>query len=115
MAATKKATKKATKTATKKATKKATAKKATKKATAKKTAKKASAKKNAKKATAKKTTASSGNLVVTTKVRDAVRDSGVRMSGDFPEALNAEVAALIDKAVVRAKDNNRSTVRPSDL
>lgn len=78
-------------------------------------AKKATAKKATKKTTAATTAGSTGNVVVASKVKEAVKSSGVRMSGDFPEALNAEVAAVIDKAVKRAQDNGRSTVRPSDL
>jgi histone H3/H4 len=114
----------AKKAAAKKATaKKATAKKATaKKATAKKaTAKKATAKKaTAKKATkrtAKKTTASStqGNVVVASKLREAVKGHDIRMSGDLVDALNEHVHEVIAKAVERAKSNGRGTVRPNDL
>ncbi len=113
----------AKKTANKKATKKAAAKRApAKQAAAKKaTAKKAPAKKSSKKTSAKKTTkkttgaASVGNVIVTSKVKEAVKAGDVRMAGDFPEALNAEVQATIDKAIARAKGNNRGTVRPSDL
>jgi hypothetical protein len=124
MAAAKKATaKKATakKATAKKATaKKATAKKATaKKATAKKaTAKKATAKKaTAKKATRKATSASSGggNVVVASKVKEAVKGQEVRMSSEFVEALNQHVNELITRAAGRAKGNGRSTVRPGDL
>jgi hypothetical protein len=116
MAAAKKAT-------AKKATaKKATAKKATaKKATAKKaTAKKATAKKatrgGAKKATARKATAASGgNVVVASKVKEAIRGRDVRMSAEFVDALNDHVNEVIAKATERAKGNGRSTVRPGDL
>jgi hypothetical protein len=98
--------------AKKSAAKKATAKKATaKKATAKK-----ATKRTAKKATAKKTAASSGgNVVVASKVREAVRSQDIRMSSEFVEALNDEVNDLIVKAVDRAKGNSRGTVRPGDL
>lgn len=108
----------AKKTATKKATKKAAAKRApAKKATAKKAPAKKSSKKTSAKKTTKKTTgaASVGNVIVTSKVKEAVKASDVRMAGDFPEALNAEVQATIDKAIARAKGNDRRTVRPSDL
>jgi hypothetical protein len=127
MAAAKKAT-------AKKATaKKATAKKATaKKATAKKsTAKKSTAKKSpvkratsaAKKATrtAKKSTkkavaaATGGNVVVASKVKEAIRGQDVRMSSEFVDALNEHVNEVIARATERAKGNGRSTVRPGDL
>lgn len=115
------------KKAAKKSTKKATAKKApAKKAAAKKAPAKKAAKKSTKKA-AKKTTkktakksasrsaASRENVVVASKLRDAVRGQNIRMSGDFAEALNAEVHDLVTRAVRRAKGNNRGTVRPTDL
>ena len=104
MAAAKKSAKKATKKAAKKTAKKATAKKGARK-TAKKGTKKA----------AKKATASAGSLVVNSKVKERVGRGNIRMSGDFTDALNAEVDALIDRAIQRAKDNNRGTVRPQDL
>jgi hypothetical protein len=124
------------------AAKKATAKKATaKKATAKKsTAKKSTAKKAtgaakkatgaakkatgaAKKATrtAKKATkkavaaATGGNVVVASKVKEAIRGQDVRMSSEFVEALNEHVNEVIARATERAKSNGRSTVRPGDL
>jgi hypothetical protein len=106
MAAAKKTAKKAT-------AKKAASKKATKKAGSKKAAKKA-AKKSTKKA-AKKTASAPAQLVVASKVKDAVKSQDVRMSSDFVEALNSEVDALVARAVARAKDNNRGTVRPQDL
>jgi hypothetical protein len=103
----------------KKATKKATKKAASKKAPAKKSAKKAASKKTAKKATkkaAKRTAASApAQLVVASKVKEAVKSQDVRMSGEFVDALNAEVDALVARAVTRAKDNKRGTVRAQDL
>jgi hypothetical protein len=115
MAAAKKTAKKATakKAASKKTTKKATKKAASKKATAKKGAKKA-AKKSTRKATSK-AAAGPAQLVVASKVKDAVKTQDVRMSSDFVEALNSEVDALVARAVARAKDNKRGTVRPQDL
>jgi histone H3/H4 len=111
-AAKKSPAKKSTKKTSKKTTKKSSpVKKATR--TAKKATKKAT--RTAKKATKKATNAASGNVVVASKVKEAVKDADVRMSGDFPEALNAEIQEVIAKAVQRAKDNGRGTVRPSDL
>ena len=54
-------------------------------------------------------------LVVGSKVREAVKKAGMNMAGDFPEGLSNEVAALIKKAVARAKANGRKTVRAADL
>lgn len=56
-----------------------------------------------------------GSLVVTSKLREALRGHEVRMSGDLPEALNAEILAMLERAVERARENRRGTVRPSDL
>lgn len=116
----KKATKKTAKKAPAKKAAKKTAKKAPAKKAAKKTAKKATkktAKKTAKKATKRTAvaTASTANVVVSSKVKESVRDGGIRMSSDFPEALNGEVQELITKAIARAKENGRGTVRPGDL
>ncbi len=104
MAAAKKTAKKATakKAATKKTAKKATARKAAKKGATKKTAKKASA-------------GGSAQLVVGSKVKERIREQDARMAGEFLDAVNAEVDAMVARAVQRAKDNNRSTVRPQDL
>ena len=95
----------------------AAAKKATKKTTKKATAKRAPAKKGTAKTTKKTTTAAAsvGNVVVASKVKEAVKAGEVRMAGDFPEALNAEVQTVIARAIQRAKDNGRGTVRPNDL
>lgn len=106
MAPAKKAAKTAKKAAKKTATRKATAKAATKKTT-KRAAKKAAA--------TKASAAPASQVVVASKVKDALKGGDVRMASDFVEALNGEVHDLIDRAIQRAKDNNRSTVRPQDL
>jgi histone H3/H4 len=36
-------------------------------------------------------------------------------AGDFTDALDKEVEALVIKACARAKSNDRKTVRPGDL
>ena len=69
-----------------------------------------------KKAAGKKPARSSkSNVVVGSKVKEAVKGGGVRMAGDFADALNARVHDLIAGAVARCKGNNRGTVRPHDL
>ena len=107
--------------AAKKSTAKKAAKKSTKKAPAKKAAKKSakkSTKKAAKKSTAKKATASSGGdvqLVVASRIKEAARAADIRVSGDFADAFNAEVNEVLQRAITRAKNNNRGTLRPGDL
>jgi hypothetical protein len=124
MAAAKKATAKKS-TAKKSTAKKSTAKKSTaKKSTAKKAtgaAKKATgaakkATRTAKKATKKAVAAATGgNVVVASKVKEAIRGQDVRMSSEFVDALNEHVNEVIARATERAKGNGRSTVRPGDL
>jgi len=54
-------------------------------------------------------------LVVGTKVKNYMRDKGVKSSGDLVEAVSARVYQMLDAAVERCKENKRSTVRPCDL
>ena len=54
-------------------------------------------------------------LVVQSKVRDEVKKKKANMAGDFADALSKEVANLVDRAVKRAKNNGRKTVRANDL
>ena len=55
------------------------------------------------------------NVVVGSKVKEAVKSHGVRCSGDLIEALNGKVLAMISDAVARCEANKRGTVRPQDL
>lgn len=56
------------------------------------------------------------SVVVTSKVKAAIKGAdGMRMAGDFADALNEKVHGLIADAIKRAKANNRSTVKPQDL
>jgi histone H3/H4 len=52
-------------------------------------------------------------LVVKSKVKEYVKDCNV--SGDFADALNNEIKALIEKAESRCKANGRKTVQARDL
>ena len=55
------------------------------------------------------------NVVVGSKVKEAVKSHGVRCSGDLVEALNGKVIAMLSDAVARCEANRRGTVRPQDL
>ena len=56
-----------------------------------------------------------GNLVVASKVKEMIRASGCRASGDLVEAVTSKVNAVLRDAVSRCKANSRGTVRPQDL
>ena len=48
-------------------------------------------------------------------VKEYIKSQDCRTSGEAIEALNAEIAGLLDRAIVRCKDNKRGTVKPQDL
>lgn len=50
-------------------------------------------------------------LVVKSKVKDYVAKKKLRMGGDAVDALNKEVARLLDRAVERAKEDRKGTVK----
>ncbi|WP_435101742.1 DUF1931 domain-containing protein [Halarchaeum sp. P4] len=52
-------------------------------------------------------------LIVKAAVKDALE--GKNVAGDFYEALDDEVEALIEDAAERADANGRKTVQPRDL
>ena len=52
-------------------------------------------------------------LVVKAKIKEVA--GNVSVAGDFAEALNEKVHALIKDAVARAEGNNRRTVMAKDL
>ena len=54
-------------------------------------------------------------LVVGSKVKEMINKKGCKTAGDMIEAVNQEVAAILEKAIARAQANKRSTVRPQDL
>ena len=54
-------------------------------------------------------------LVIGSKMKDVVKEAGCMSSGDLIEAVSDRVHALLEAAVVRAKENGRATVRPCDL
>jgi histone H3/H4 len=53
------------------------------------------------------------DLIVKSAVKEALNDHNV--SADFYDALNEEVAELLDDAAERAEANDRKTVQPRDL
>ena len=54
-------------------------------------------------------------LVVRSKVKEYAAKKKMRFGGDAVDALSHEVATLIDKAVERAKANNRGTIKGRDI
>ncbi len=55
------------------------------------------------------------DLVVQSKVKDHIKGQGMRMSGDFIDALDVKVKELVVDAARRAKGNDKKTVKPNDL
>ena len=53
-------------------------------------------------------------LVVASKVRNHLKEKGVKMSGDLIGTLNDKVKQILDQAADRAKANKRMTVKPQD-
>ena len=51
-------------------------------------------------------------LIVTSKVKST---SSLRVSGNFADALDKRVEAIIKTAEERAKANGRATLRPCDI
>jgi len=54
-------------------------------------------------------------VVVGSKVRDVIRQAGLRSDGELVQAISDKVHEVLDAAVARCKDNKRGTVRPVDL
>lgn len=53
------------------------------------------------------------DLIVQNAVKDAVEDKNV--ASDLYDALDEQVASLLDEAAARADANDRKTVQPRDL
>jgi hypothetical protein len=68
-----------------------------------------------KKAAAKKGKACGEPVIVASKVKAYVKSKGMMSSKDFLGCLSGVVCEAIDKAVVRAQGNKRSTLQPRDL
>ncbi|MDX1798915.1 MAG: hypothetical protein R3255_09735 [Candidatus Lokiarchaeia archaeon] len=56
-------------------------------------------------------------LFVKSKVREYIKSKGCNTSGDLIDgpALNNAIINVLDKAIARAKANNRKTVQEKDL
>ena len=54
-------------------------------------------------------------LVVTSKVKEAIKAQGCNTAGDAVDALSAKVNAMVKDAAERAKANGRKTVRGVDF
>ncbi|MBI4211750.1 MAG: hypothetical protein HY540_03850 [Deltaproteobacteria bacterium] len=54
-------------------------------------------------------------LVVISKVKEYVKEKGFQTSETAVEALSASVKELLDKAIARAKDNGRQTIKDRDI
>ena len=53
------------------------------------------------------------SLIVRSKIKTSVK--GMRISGDFYNALDKKVEDVVREAGRRAKSNGRATIRPADL
>lgn len=54
-------------------------------------------------------------MVKDSKVKEFVKVGEMRVSSDFYSALNQFIGKTIIKACVKAREDNRATIRPSDL
>ncbi|MBK6916171.1 MAG: hypothetical protein U0168_26485 [Nannocystaceae bacterium] len=54
-------------------------------------------------------------VVVGSKVKEVIKEAGLRSDGELVQAVSDKVHDLLADAIKRCKDNNRSTVRPHDL
>ncbi len=63
----------------------------------------------------KKSTERTPDFAVTARVKEYVRKKGLRSDGELVDELNVVIQETLDNAIMRAEDNGRATVRPSDL
>ena len=54
-------------------------------------------------------------FLIQSKVKDYIRGRDMMCSSDLVDALNEQVASLLDRAVERANANNRKTARAADV
>lgn len=82
---------------------------------ARKASKKKTTRKKATRKTGRRKAATKEVLLVGSKVKNALRESGVNVASDATVALNEVVYWYVDQAVKRATANGRKTVRPYDF
>jgi hypothetical protein len=54
-------------------------------------------------------------VVVGSKVKEVIKEAGLRSDGELVQAVSDKVHELLTSAIQRCQGNNRSTVRPHDL
>jgi histone H3/H4 len=54
-------------------------------------------------------------LVVTSKVKEAIKAEDCNTASDAVDALSAKVSKMVKEAAARAKENGRKTVRACDF
>lgn len=55
------------------------------------------------------------SVVVTSKLKEAIKGMDLRMDGNLPDAVDQKVREILKQGAQRAKENGRSTLRPHDL
>ncbi|TPV94931.1 MAG: hypothetical protein B7733_12485 [Myxococcales bacterium FL481] len=54
-------------------------------------------------------------VVVGSKIKDVIRNAGLRSDGELIAAVSEKVHDVLEAAIERAGSNKRGTVRPHDL
>ncbi|NMA44479.1 MAG: hypothetical protein GX950_01545 [Candidatus Diapherotrites archaeon] len=54
-------------------------------------------------------------LVVTSKIKEAIKAEGCNTASDAVDALSIKVSKMVKEAAARAKENGRKTVRGIDF
>ncbi|MCK5299956.1 MAG: hypothetical protein KAJ54_02295 [Candidatus Aenigmarchaeota archaeon] len=55
------------------------------------------------------------SLIVKSKIRDIAKDEGMNVSQDADRAFEKEMEQIVRKAIYRAKENGRSTIKGRDI
>jgi histone H3/H4 len=54
-------------------------------------------------------------MTVASQVKELIKKSEMNCAGDFCDALDKKVEAMVAEAISRAKSNDRKTVRSGDV
>lgn len=54
-------------------------------------------------------------VVVGSKIKEVIREAGLRSDGELVSAVSEKVHEMLQAAINRCTSNGRSTVRPHDL